>query len=162
MWALIVTHCDTLDRYFRVQQQQPGSCAFTYIQTYTIHIYICIYIYMYVYSCNKGIRKIQNPYSRRRLPAMVWLPPTGKVESWKVCVVPFVLFLFVGQIKNVRTQDLSRNRLVRSVDGERSLTWRQDSVSQWVWPGGGLWCRHPPSNSTLFPPNSGRINNVRF
>lgn len=72
---------------------------------------------MYVYSCNKGIRKIQNPYSRRRLPAMVWLPPTGKVESWKVCVVPFVLFLFVGQIKNVRTQDLSRNRLVRSVDG---------------------------------------------
>lgn len=162
------THSDSL-RYFGSIFPCPAAaarqlCFYIYTDIYNTYLYMYIYIYMYVYSCNKGIRKIQNPYSRRRLPAMVWLPPTGKVESWKVCVVPFVLFLFVGQIKNVRTQDLSRNRLVRSVDGGggRSLTWRQDSVSQWVCPGGGLWCRHPPSHSTLFPPNSGRINNVRF
>jgi len=62
---------------------------------------------VYIYSC---IHKIQDPYSHRRLPAMVWLPPTGKMGKLVTfCVVPFA-FLFAGQIKSVCTQDQRKIR----------------------------------------------------
>lgn len=120
-----------------------------------IYIYVCIFVQQRYPQDTKPI--LAQKITRDGLASAHW--ESGKLES--LCSSLCVVFVCWTN-KNVRTQDLSRNRLVRSVDGERSLTWRQDSVSQWVWPGGGLWCRHPPSNSTLFPPNSGRINNVRF
>jgi len=97
---------------------------------------------VYIYSC---IHKIQDPYSHRRLPAMVWLPPTGKMGKLETfCVVPFA-FLFAGQIKSVCTQDQ------RKIRGNRGWFWRGSRiVEKWVWPGCGLECHHLQGRSRIY------------